>query len=462
MVQGWALCDDEVTMSTDLPSAAAPTLTGTSPATQLDPGPRKAYRNGDERVLGGVCAGLAEHLGVDKVYVRVAFVLMAAVAGLGVAIYAGLWLVLPIDNRLEQSSPGLEAASRQGRRPRRARRLPDVGPLVALCALALGVVVLVHRLIGGSVLFWPVLLGVVGLAMLWRQADEAQRERWVDSSGRIDFLRAVVGNGGIGSYSRLAAGIGLLVLGLVLFAVETSQTGQLGLARDVVLAGVLGVAGLALTVGPWLFRLTGDLSEERAARVRSQERADMAAHLHDSVLQTLALIQKHAGDGRTVATLARAQERDLRAWLYGDQAPPDTSVGSALKAAAAEVEDAHGVPVEVVVVGDTASSDRTRALVLAAREAMVNAARHSGADHVDVYAECSGQSTEVFVRDRGRGFDQDGVPEDRLGVRNSIRDRMRRHGGSASIRSSPGEGTEVRLVMADDRAGQSDDIKETR
>jgi signal transduction histidine kinase len=137
-------------------------------------------------------------------------------------------------------------------------------------------------------------------------------------------------------------------------------------------------------------------------------------------------------------------------------------VGSALKAAAAEVEDAHGVPVEVVVVGDTASSDRTRALVLAAREAMVNAARHSGADHVDVYAECSGQSTEVFVRDRGRGFDQDGVPEDRLGVRNSIRDRMRRHGGSASIRSSPGEGTEVRLVMADDRAGQSDDIKETR
>lgn len=470
MVHVRPLCDDDVTMSTDLPSAAAPSLAapslagrstaGPSPSAPTTARPRKAYRNGDERVLGGVAAGLAQHLGVETVYVRLAFLVMAAVGGFGVATYAGLWLVLPIDNRLEQASPGLDAASRQGKRPRRTRRRHDVGPLIALCALALGVVVLAHRLLGGSVLFWPVLIGVVGLAMLWRQADEAQRERWVDSSGRIDFLRAVVGNGGIGSYSRLAAGVGLLVLALVLFAVQTSQTGQFGLARDVVLAGVLGVTGLALTVGPWLFRLTGDLSEERAARVRSQERADMAAHLHDSVLQTLALIQKHAGDGRMVATLARAQERDLRAWLYGDQAPADTSVASALKAAAAEVEDAHGVPVEVVVVGDTAASDSTRALVLAAREAMVNAARHSGADHVDVYAECTGQSTgrstEVFVRDRGRGFDQQAVPEDRLGVRNSIRDRMRRHGGVATIRSTPGEGTEVRLVMTGDRSDSSD------
>jgi signal transduction histidine kinase len=261
----------------------------------------------------------------------------------------------------------------------------------------------------------------------------------------------VVGSGGLASYARLAAGIALLLFALVLFAVQTSQSGQFDVARDVVVAGVLGVAGLALTVGPWLFRLTGDLSEERAARVRSQERADMAAHLHDSVLQTLALIQKHAGDGRTVATLARAQERDLRSWLYGDQQPGDTSVASALKAAAAEVEDAHGVPVEVVVVGDTTASDRSRALVLAAREAMVNAARHSGADRVDVYAECGAQSTEVFVRDRGRGFDVHAVPEDRLGVRNSIKDRMRRHGGTATLRTAPGEGTEVRLVIGSGR-----------
>ena len=174
----------------------------------------------------------------------------------------------------------------------------------------------------------------------------------------------------------------------------------------------------------------------------------MAAHLHDSVLQTLALIQKHASDGRMVATLARAQERDLRSWLYGETAPPDTSVASALKAAAAEVEDGHGVPVEVVTVGDAPVTDRLRPLVLAAREAMVNAAKHSGAEQVDVFAECTDAQVEVFVRDRGRGFDEASVPEDRLGVRNSIVDRMRRHGGTAVIRTAPGDGTEVRLDMS--------------
>jgi signal transduction histidine kinase/phage shock protein PspC (stress-responsive transcriptional regulator) len=418
------------------------------PAAPPAAGPRRAYRSSDERLLGGVASGLAHHLGVETVHVRVAFAVLALLGGLGVATYAGLWLVLPVRRHLEQTSPGLEAATRQGKRPRRTSRLEDVGPLVALCAVALGVVVLAQRLLGGSMLFWPVLLGVVGVAVLWRQADEAQRERWVDSSGRVDFLRAVVGAGGFSSYARLTVGVGLLLAALVLFAV---QTGQSGVARDVVVAGALGVAGLALVVGPWLFRLTGDLTEERAARVRSQERADMAAHLHDSVLQTLALIQKHAEDGRTVAMLARAQERDLRAWLYGDQQAGDTSVAGALKVVAAEVEDAHGVPVEMVVVGDTLASDGSRALVLAAREAMVNAARHSGSDRVDVYAECGEHSIEVFVRDRGRGFDEQAVPADRLGVRNSIRDRMQRHGGTASIRTAPGEGTEVRLQVGDVR-----------
>jgi signal transduction histidine kinase/phage shock protein PspC (stress-responsive transcriptional regulator) len=394
-----------------------------------------------------VAAGLAEHLGVDALRVRAAFVVLTVVGGFGLVAYAGLWLVLPTDTHLERASPGLEAATRQGKRPARQRRLQDVGPLVAIGAVALGIVFLAQRLLGSSVLFWPVLLGVVGLAVLWRQADEAQRERWLDSSGRIDFLRAVVGSGGAASYARLAAGVGLLLSALVLFALQTGDAGQLGLARDVVLAGVLGVGGLALMIGPWLFRLTGDLSEERAARVRSQERADLAAHLHDSVLQTLALIQKHADDGRTVATLARAQERDLRSWLYADERAPDTSVASALRAAAAEVEDGHGVPVEVVVVGDAPASERWEPLVLAAREAMVNAARHSGAAQVDVYAECGPGAVDVFVRDRGRGFDEAVIPADRHGVRNSIQDRMRRHGGTAVVRTAPGEGTEVRLHM---------------
>jgi signal transduction histidine kinase len=409
--------------------------------------PPRAFRSTEDRWVGGVAAGLARHLGTDAFKVRVAFVLLALLGGFGLMLYAGLWLLLPTDTHLEQTAPGLEAATRQGRRRGKQRRLQDVGPLVAVGAVALGLAVLAQHVVGGSVLFWPVLLGVVGLAVLWRQADEAQRERWVDSSGRINLQRAVVGSGGKASYARLAAGIGLLLCALVLFALQTGTNGQLGVARDVVLAGVLGVAGLALMVGPWLFRLVGDLSEERAARVRSQERADMAAHLHDSVLQTLALIQKHAGDGRTVATLARAQERDLRAWLYDDHPPPDTSLASALREAAAEVEDGHGVPVEVVVVGDAPVSERLHPLVLAAREAMVNAARHSGADQVDVYAECGTRTVEVFVRDRGRGFDEAAVAEDRHGVRSSIKERMQRHGGSAALRTAPGEGTEVRLSM---------------
>jgi signal transduction histidine kinase/phage shock protein PspC (stress-responsive transcriptional regulator) len=406
--------------------------------------PRRATRSTEDRLLGGVAAGLAEHLGVDVLLVRGAFVLASVFGGFGLALYAGLWMILPSDARFAEQAPGLEAATRQGKRPRRTRKLEDVGPLVALAAVALGVVILVQVVLGGSFVFWPLMLGVLGLAVLWRQADEAQRERWTDATGRIDPVRAVLGAGGPASWARLTIGVGLLVSALVLFA---AQTGGRGVARDVLVAGALGVAGLALTVGPWLFRLAGDLSEERAERVRSQERADVAAHLHDSVLQTLALIQKHADDGRTVARLARAQERDLRAWLYADETPHETTVAGALRVAAADVEDGHGVPVEVVTVGDTDFTEQARPLLLAAREAMVNAAKHSGADKVDVYAEFAAGLAEVFVRDRGRGFDQEAVAADRLGVRNSITDRMQRHGGNATIRTSPEQGTEVRLSM---------------
>ena len=429
MVAGLALCDDWAIMS-DTTSTASPE-------------PRRATRSLDDRFVGGVAAGLAEHLGVDVVLVRAAFVLTSLLGGFGAVLYAGLWMTLPADRHLEEQAPGIDAATRQGKRPGRARRLQDVGPIVAVAALALGVALLAEKWVG-SFLFWPLMVGGVGLAVLWWQADEAQRERWADTSGRIGVLGAVVGKGGWSSYARLAVGVLLLALALVLFAV---QTGQAGVARDVLLAGALGVLGLGLMVGPWLFRLSGDLSEERAARIRSQERADVAAHLHDSVLQTLALIQRHADDGRTVATLARAQERDLRSWLYGAEAHPETSLAGALKAAAAEVEDAHGVPVEVVTVGDISVDERLRPLVLAAREAMANAAKHSGADKVDVFAESTPGRTEVFVRDRGRGYDQSGVPEDRLGVRNSILDRMQRHGGQAVIRTAPGDGTEVRLSL---------------
>jgi signal transduction histidine kinase/phage shock protein PspC (stress-responsive transcriptional regulator) len=406
---------------------------------------RRATRSADDRYVGGVAGGLAAHLGVDPMLLRAVFVGTSLVQGLGLLVYAGLWLTMPLERGPVASAPGLEAAARQGKRPPASRRLRDAGPAVAMAALMIGILVLGHQLLGGFPFFWPLLLAVLGVVVLWRQADEAQRERMSDSSRRVGLWRAVVGEGGASAYGRLAAGVALLAAALTVFAL---QTGGLSSARAVLTAGALAAVGLGLILGPFLFRLAGDLSEERAARVRQQERADMAAHLHDSVLQTLALIQKSAGDGPTVSRLARAQERDLRQWLYGEPAAADVSVAAALRGAAAEVEDAHGVPVEVVTVGDLPSGERSTPLVLAAREAMVNAAKHSGAGKVDVYAELGPDVAEVFVRDRGAGFDLDGVGEDRFGVRHSIVDRMHRHGGRADVRTAPGEGTEVRLSMS--------------
>ena len=414
--------------------------------TGAPPEPRRATRSTDDAYLGGVASGLATHLGVDVWPVRV-FFLVSGVLGFGVLFYAGLWLTLPMETVAERS-PGLEAATRQGKRPRRTGGLRDTGPIVAVGVVGIGLAGLVDVALGGPLLLWPALFAVVGVMVLWRQADEAQRERWLDSTGRLDLRRIVLGSGGATAWARLATGVGLLVVALLIFA---AQTGRVSVARDVVVAGILGVLGLAITLGPWLVRLVADLADERAARIRSQERADVAAHLHDSVLQTLALIQKSASDPAQVARLARAQERDLRQWMYGEGArDPEATVASALKEVAAEVEDAHGAPVEVVTVGDTALGEELRPLVAAAREAVVNAARHSGAARIDVYAEVAGRDVDVFVRDRGRGFDLEAVPGDRLGVRNSIIARMDRHGGSADVRSAVGEGTEVRLRM---RAG---------
>jgi len=409
--------------------------------TQLTP--RKATRDTEDVWLGGVASGLARHLGLPTLWVRVGFIALAALGGVGVAFYAGLWIFLPSDARFADEAPGLASASRGGRRPRRTRRLADVGPVVALGALALGLVILAQTLIGPGFLFWPILLGVIGVAILWRQADEAQRERWVDTSGRINPVQAVIGLGGIASWLRLLAGVGLIAGGITLFAI---RSGSVGTARDVLVASALAVGGIALTLGPWMYRLASDLTAERAERLRTQDRADLAAHLHDSVLQTLALIQKNAADAPTVARLARAQERDLRSWLYDDRSPLSASLAAALRDVAAEIEDAHGVPVEVVTVGDLPMTAALEPLVLATREAVANAAKHSGAARVDVFAEAGVAQAEVFVRDRGVGFDPESIASDRQGVRGSIVDRMTRHGGRADVQSSTA-GTEIRLTM---------------
>jgi signal transduction histidine kinase len=194
-------------------------------------------------------------------------------------------------------------------------------------------------------------------------------------------------------------------------------------------------------------RLWQDLDAERQERVRSQERAELAAHIHDSVLHTLTLIQRNAHDSREVQRLARSQERTLRTWLYQPRSDPDQTFAAAIKAVAGEVEDDHGVPIEVVCVGDTELDDRLGAALQAAREAMVNAAKYAESPSVSVYAEVEGEKVAIFVRDRGKGFDLDQVPEDRMGVRGSIIGRMERNGGKATVRTAPGEGTEVRLEM---------------
>ncbi len=424
-----------------------------SNATELPRAVRRATRDSAEPFVGGVASGVARHLGLPALWVRAAFVLMATMGGMGIALYAALWVFLPSDASFENSTPGLESASRTGKRPRRVSRLTDVGPAIALGALGFGVILVVEAFFGRGAFFWPVVIGLAGIALLWRQADEVQRERWLDTTGRVNWYRAIFGAGGWASYVRIAAGLALVVTAFVAFALTS---GQLGAARDVVVAGLLGIVGLALVIGPWMMRLIGDLGAERAERVRTQERADMAAHLHDSVLQTLALIQKNADDGPTVARLARAQERDLRSWLYVGESTDDTTLGGALRELAARVEDEYSIVVDVVAVGDLPMHESIRPLVHATREAVVNAAKHAGTGHVDIYAEVLDDAIEVFVRDRGAGFDVAGVPDDRLGVRNSIIDRMVRHGGTAAVDSSPGDGTNVRLRMPRTARGDND------
>jgi signal transduction histidine kinase len=223
-----------------------------------------------------------------------------------------------------------------------------------------------------------------------------------------------------------------------------------GGTADAPLVAPGAIAGaLLLVAGPWVWRLALERDEERAARARSEERSEMAARVHDSVLQTLALIQRSADDPRRVAAIARRQERELRGWLYGDQPLGDdeASLLASLSAAAADVEELHGVRVELASSGDCRVDERTRALVLAAREAMTNAAKFAGVDELDVYVEANAEAVSVFVRDRGAGFDRAAVPEDRRGIAESIEGRLERAGGRATVVTAPGAGTEVELRL---------------
>jgi signal transduction histidine kinase len=415
-------------------------MTATLPARDV----RRATRDVRQPVIGGVAGGLARHLGVQVVWVRAAFLVAAVLGGSGVLFYAGLWLVLPADSPFDIEAPGLESATREGRRPGRIRRLADSGPAIALVALGLGLVLTAEAVVGHGLVIWPLVLAVLGFGLLWRQADEAQRARWLDQSERLNPVRAVFGSGGWAAYVRVGAGVVLVAGAVALFALRNGHVTDL---YDVLISAALGGIGLGITIGPWVWRLTSDLAAERAERIRTQERADLAAHLHDSVLQTLALIQKNAGDPATVARLARSQERDLRSWLFDATPAGDGTLAGALREVVREVEDTYGIDVELVSVGEAEVDAALAPIVAATREAVTNAAKHAGSSLVDIYAEVGPGQVEVFVRDRGTGFDPDAVPSDRQGVRSSIVDRMRRHGGLAEIRSTPGSGTEVRLRL---------------
>jgi len=374
--------------------------------------------------VGGVCAGFAARLGIDPLLIRIGFVLALAAGGVGLPLYIIGWALIPADG------PERPVVSRLLNR--RDTWLVAAG----MGCLTLAAVLLLREwgLWFSDKITWPAVIAAAGGALIWRQSQAAPDAAPEHRQARLP--REAVNRAGVGA--------GLVVGGALIFLWLNDS---LASVRDVLLPVAVVFAAAAIILAPWWMRLVRGLATERAARIRSQERAEVAAHLHDSVLQTLALVQKRADDPREVAALARRQERELRAWLNNTRPAGTETLASALEAAAAEVEGDHHVPIEVVTVGDGPYDERAAALVAAVREALVNASKFAGPEPIALYAEVEGGRAEVFVRDRGPGFEPDAVPVDRRGVRDSIVARMERHGGRAEVHSTPGHGTEVELVM---------------
>jgi len=351
---------------------------------------RSFARSSDDRVVAGVCAGIAQTLGVDPTLIRLIFAILALAGGAGVLLYLALWAY------------------------------SDSRSIWVVAILGLfGISAVLHALGLNDRVVIGIALVAGGLTLIWRRG---------------------------GTFARNAP---LSALGVTLAAAGAVLVLSRGGVDQSVLAPGAVAGSLLLIAGPWLWRLAVDRDAERTARIRGEERDEVAARVHDSVLQTLALIQRHASEPRKVAAYARRQERELRGWLYGDRAPDDSdSLSSLLAAAAADVEELHGVRVELASSGDCPADESVAALALAAREAMTNSAKYSGADLVDVYSEVNDDRVSVFVRDRGVGFDPTAVTADRRGISDSIVGRMQRAGGTTTVTSAPGEGTEVELGMS--------------
>ncbi len=403
-------------------------------------------RDPEDRIGGGLAAGIGEWRGFSPTTVRIACVVAALITqGWGVPLYFIGWLVIPA--RGSTTSIGAKARhDSQG-----------VALAIGLASLLAVFLLLAGVLNDGyiEIYCWPQVVSVACLTLIWRNAPEDEQE---GMRHLVEPLETLGGGQNMrrGTKLRFAVSAALLIAGI---GVLVSLHGGLRLLAP--LGGfVLVAAAIVVLLGPWWLRIARDLLFERQARARAEERADMAARVHDSVLQTLALIQRSADDPQTVVQLARAQERELRSWLFEGRAPGDTEVTSfaeGIREIQRDVEARHGVPVEVVTVGDCPLDEHLSALLAAAREATVNAAKWSGASVVSLFAEVEPDKVAVAVRDRGSGFDVYSVPEDRKGVAESIRGRMLRHGGKAVVQSTLGEGTKVTLTMARDftPAGQA-------
>ncbi|MFI2755174.1 PspC domain-containing protein [Cellulomonas sp. P22] len=424
------------------PSAPRPAWSPPAPASTRLP----LRRPTAGRVLGGVAMGVAAHLDVPLRLVRVAFGALALLGGAGVALYVFLWVTVPTGDPASAAGDARPAtltrlARTQGLGQDALRRLPVTDIAIGLVLLA-GAAVMVAVRTGSEIdTSWvvPLVLLLAGTGLAWSQLDAVQRGRWRSRTGGrtpVSVLRLV---GGL-----VLAGVGVLLL--------VAQDAEPAAVLQATVAAVAVLAGVALVLAPWWLRLVRELGDERAARARESERADIAAHLHDSVLQTLALIRARSDEPTEVARMARAQERELREWLYDDRPAPGTSVVAALRAIVAEVEDSRTGPggepvaVDTVVVGDRVPDAQTEALLQATREALVNAVVH-GRPPVSLYLEVGLTEVDVFVRDRGVGFDVEAIPPDRFGVRESIMGRVRRRGGTASVESKEGRGTEVHLSV---------------
>jgi signal transduction histidine kinase len=399
--------------------------------------PLRPLRRGRENcILGGVCGGFATRLGIKERNIRVIFALLTLVFGLGILLYMTFWLVI---TRSGEDHAIIQHIF-QNRREAQVVLLAFLGTLVLIIALQLTST----QTSGGF--GWPLLLSGFAAFAVWQGASSDERNHLTEFFNTAPIIGGAFSKSRKGVFLRVVAGAALVFIGLSQFR---HIRGVWGSAGSGIFGTALLVIGVLVLFAPWWLQNVRELSSERRERVRIEERASMVAHLHDSVLQTLTLIERAAGNEGDVVRLARNQERELRQWLFSPETVTDSSTSFVGLVGAVEhdVENDYGVRVELVTVGDCVPDDRVTTLVAAGREAAINAAKWSQVESVSIFTEVEKNTISIFVRDRGVGFDLDAVPADRQGIALSIRQRMSQLGGEAVINTTVGSGTEVQLVM---------------